>query len=117
MPPILEVRHVGIDVTPRVTITQRSRNRPDLDLKQGDCIVVEINGTLEIRNIIDIDYDWDYYWDYEILECRGIRIYDRVILPTDYDILNSIDVCQTAPAAGGKKSRRKKSRKRKSRRY
>ncbi len=113
MPPILEVNHIDVDVTPRVTITQRSRNRPDLDLKQGDCIVVEINGTLEVRNIIDIDYDWDY----EIPECTGIRIYDMDILPNDYDRLNSIDVCQTAPAAGGKKSRRKKSRKRKSRIY
>jgi len=111
MPPILEVRHVGIENRPRITIAQRSRNRPDLDLKRGDCITVEINGTLEIRNIIDINYDWDY----DIPVCTDIQLYDITILPNAYDTLNSIELCQLAAAAGGKKSRRIKSRKRKSR--
>jgi hypothetical protein len=112
MPPILEVRHIDVDVTPRVTITHRSRNRPDLDLKQGDCIVVEINGILETRNILNIEYDWDY----EIPQCIGIIVYDMTILPNAYYTLNSIDLCQIATAAGGRKSRHKKYRKRKSRR-
>lgn len=98
-----------IDRSPRVFISNRSSDRPELELKVGDKISVNL-GETEQHTITGIEYVDGSGPEFDYIELdNGVQI-----KPDQYSIINSIELS----TSGGRKSRRRKSRRtRKSRRY